>query len=321
MINMVQPFLTGTILIFFTLLSLTSSHNCECTEELEDIQDELRAVKQLLLQSLSLGYSPSNPAHSCKEIYDTNTSSPSGYYWLQNSSEETVQAYCDMERTCGGVQGGWMKVISINVSNAIDSCPTELRTRTSPKRLCTKTTDQGGCSSAKLDVHGVQYSQVCGKIIGYQYESTDAFGPYKINRSLTIDDGYVDGISLTHGSNPRKHIWTFAAALHEITSSYPYFICPCTNINNHVTIPIPPYVGNDYFCDTASEERFQYKFYPDDPLWDGQGCGQLNTCCSFNRPPWFMKQLSASTHNDIEMRLCSDSTSKIVFETLDLYVR
>ena len=70
-----------------------------------------------------------------------------------------------------------MKVISINVSNATDSCPTGLSTRTSPKRLCTKTTDQGGCSSAKLNVHG-EYSQVCGKIIGYQYESTDTFGSY-----------------------------------------------------------------------------------------------------------------------------------------------
>ena len=214
-----------------------------------------------------------------------------------------------------------MKVISINVSNTTDSCPTGLRTLTSPRRLCTKSTDLGGCSSAKLDVHGVQYSQVCGKIIGYQYQSTDAFGPYYHDRTLTVDGRYVDGISLTHGSNPRKHIWTFAAALHEIPSSYPYYLCPCTNIQNNVIIPIPPYVGNNYFCDTASEQHFEYKFYPDDPLWDGQGCGSHNTCCSFNNPPWFMKQLPASTRDDVEMRLCSDSTSKSVFETLDLYVR
>ena len=34
-----------------------------------------------------------------------------------------------------------------------------------------------------------------------------------------------------------------------------------------------PYVGSDYFCDTASKSRYQHVFYPNDPLWDGQGCG------------------------------------------------
>ena len=124
--------------------------------------------------------------------------------------------------------------------------------------------------------------------------------------------------------NPKNHIWTFAAALHEVTSPYPETLCPCTNIHNQVTIPIPPYVGNDYFCDTASSQHFEFRFYPNDPLWDGQGCGQLNTCCSFNNPPWFMKQLPASTHDNIEMRLCADSSRSdedITFETLELYVQ
>ena len=113
-------------------------------------------------------------------------------------------------------------------------------------------TDVAGCSSAYLDVHGVEYSRVCGKIIGYEQNTPDAFIPYYHNRAITIDDVYVDGISLTHGQNPRKHIWTFAVALHEVTTSYPHALCPCTNIHNHITIQIPPYVGNDYFCDTAA---------------------------------------------------------------------
>jgi hypothetical protein len=184
--------------------------------------------------------------------------------------------------------------------------------------------DGGGCSSAYLDVQGVEYSRVCGKIIGYQQKTPNAFGPYYHNRALTIDQGYVDGISLTHGQNPRKHIWTFAAALHEVTYTNSESLCPCTNIHNHLTIPIPPYVGNDYFCDTGSSQTYENRFYPEDPLWDGQGCGRLNTCCSFNNPPWFMKQLPASTHDNIEMRLCANadrSREDIVFETLELYVQ
>ena len=69
-----------------------------------------------------------------------------------------------------------MKVISINVSNTTDSCPSGLKTLTNPKRLCAMNINGAGCSSAYLDVHGVQYSRVCGKIIGYQQKSPDAFG-------------------------------------------------------------------------------------------------------------------------------------------------
>ena len=214
-----------------------------------------------------------------------------------------------------------MKVISINMSDSSSSCPSGLKTLTSPKRLCAMNINGGGCSSAYLNVQGVEYSRVCEKIIGYQQKTPDAFRPF--NQAKTIDDNYVDGISLTHGKNPRNHIWTFAAALEE-TLRKPRNICPCTNIHNQQTVPIPPFVGIDYFCDTASFQRVEFRFYPNYPLWDGQGCDGLDTCCSFNNPPWFMKQLPASTHDNIEVRLCADQTrddEDIVFETLELFVQ
>ena len=45
-------------------------------------------------------------------------------------------------------------------------------------------------------------------------------------------------------------------------------------------------------------------FHPDDPLWDGQACTSTSTCCSFNNPPYFTKQLSSPTTDDIEARIC-----------------
>ena len=66
-----------------------------------------------------------------------------------------------------------------------------------------------------------QYSKVCGKAIAYQYDRPDGFGPARFTPG--IDETYVDGISLTYGS-PRKHIWSFAAVLHNIKSSH---TCPC----------------------------------------------------------------------------------------------
>ena len=274
-----------------------------------------------------LGESPKHAASSCKEIKELKPKSISGYYWIKTSSNSSTLVYCDMTKTCGGVTGGWMRAIKIDMTNSSHTCPSGLKTLTSPKRLCAMNINGGGCSSATISLHGVEYTHVCGKIIGYQQKTPDAFGPYYWHRSRTIDDQYVDGISLTHGRNPRKHIWTFVAALHEVTIAHPenhHDLCPCTNIHNPVTIPIPPYVGSDYFCDTASESQYQNKFYPNDPLWDGQGCGRLNTCCSFNNPPWFMKELPSSTSEDIEMRLCADQTrgdEDINFETVELYVQ
>ena len=295
--------------------------------EIEKLEEKLQTIQNLLSTSLNLhlmqGLSPSNPALSCNEIKKRNASTTSGYYWLYSSSEEVTRVYCDMERMCGGIHGGWMRVASINMTNSSDSCPSGLRTLASPKRLCAMNIDGGGCSSAFLNVHGVQYQRVCGKIIGYQQKSPDAFWQYYNNRALTIDNTYVDGISLTHGQNPRKHIWTFAAALQE-TLVHPNSLCPCTNVHSNVNVPIPSFVGSDYFCDTASSQHYEFRFYPDDPLWDGHGCGTLNTCCAFNSPPWFMKQLSASTADNIEIRLCADSPRSdedIVFETLELYVQ
>ena len=304
-------------------------NHLQVTKEIDEIKDELQKIQQLLQTSLSLHFTPglshSNPALSCKAIHNNNTSTPSGYYWLQSSSEQVTRAYCDMNRTtCGDSEGGWMKVASIDMTNSNSVCPSGLQTLTSPKRLCAKNANGGGCSSAYLNVHGVFYSQVCGKIIGYQDKTPDAFGAYYNNRALTIDDGYVDGISLTHGLNPRKHIWTFAAALQETLHRYPQYLCPCTNIHNHVTVPIPPFIDNDYFCDTGSSQNYEFRFYSNDPLWDGEGCGTLNTCCSFNGPPWFTTQLPASTNENIEIRLCSDESrtnEDINFEELELYVK
>ena len=125
-----------------------------------------------------------------------------------------------------------------------------------------------GCSSVNFSV-AEGYSRVCGKIIGYQVGAPDTFGSH---RNPTIDS-YIDGVSLTHGQ-PRQHIWSFAAGLDEV-GSQPQFNCPCTNSGTAVP---PPFVGNDYFCDTGSKQRFQFGvFYNEDPLWDGAGCGPLNT--------------------------------------------
>jgi len=84
-------------------------------------------------------------------------------------------------------------------------------------------------------------------VIGYEFISPDAF---RLVASRTIEDEYVDGVSLTHGSpGARQHIWTFAAGILESYNPpfHPTLFCPCVN----GTFP-PSFMGNDYFCESGN---------------------------------------------------------------------
>ena len=56
-------------------------------------------------------------------------------------------------------------------------CPPGTRLRTDlPKCLCGIGISGQDCSATVFDTNGIQYRQVCGKIIGYQDQTPDAFG-------------------------------------------------------------------------------------------------------------------------------------------------
>ena len=269
----------------------------------------------------SLG-SANFPVPSCTAL---SPSSPSGYYWVTGSNGFAAQVYCDMTRSCGGVTGGWMRVAELDMTNSNQHCPNGLRQRTDSNIRTCEITSGAKCSSVIFNLQSlVMYSRICGMIQGYQVGSTDSFGNSGRGINPTIEQNYVDGISLTHG-HPRQHIWTFAAAPDEV-GTIPHHNCPCisTNLASRAIQP-PSYVGDDYFCDTASVDRYIINhFYSDDPLWDGAGCGPLNTCCSFNSPPWFYKQLPEHTTDGVEMRMCRDqlgTDENIAIERVEIYVQ
>ena len=216
---------------------------------------------------------------SCEDIKTMSPSAPSGYYNITKYDGTTQRVYCDMEHshlTCSGIEHslrcmtercgstGWTRVAYLNMSDPSQQCPTELRLyNESGVRACGRqTTSIGSCDSVTFSTNGISYSQVCGRVIGYQYGHTDAFNIY-----YPIDSYYVEGISITHGS-PRQHIWTLAAGYDETGTNTLY--CPC---NTGSTASVPSFVGDDYFCEsgTSSSPTSPYQLYPDDPLWDGEG--------------------------------------------------
>ena len=295
----------------------------EIVSEVSEVMKELLVPILNCNLEVNLGKSQCNPAKSCHQIKELVPKSPSGYYYVRQNTGSALSVYCDMTRSCRGVSGGWMKVVSFDVDNTSHSCPSGLQLLTDVKRRCVMPSDGAGCASTMFDVHGIPYQRVCGKIIGYQKGSTDAFANFPSN---SIEGGYVDGISLTHGHNPRHHIWTFASAVDESDhEGSTIFVCPCTN-HQTSTVQVPNFVGSNYFCDTGAQQSNEWgRLYHEDPLWDGVGCGGSSTCCSFNNPPWFMRDLSPPvTIDDIELRVCRDeirSNEDVGLKSVELYVQ
>ena len=219
---------------------------------------------------------------------------------------------------CGGT-GGWRRVVYLNMTDPNTNCPIGWKLTSHSKRTCGKiSTSSLSCDSVFFPVSGGDYTSVCGSIRAYQYSGMDGFEAYHDGHVTTIEGAYVAGVSLTHGS-PRQHIWTFAAGYSEDVPTRDD-VCPC---DASINITIPSFVGGEYFCESAVNSGYPgYIFYPNDPLWDGEGCSSSSSCCSFNNPPYFTKQFPSPTSDPIEARLCrleGDEDSPVEF--MELYVK
>ena len=263
---------------------------------------------------------------SCEDIYNNNpeTGDKSGYYHIN----DTQWTYCNMTAitangdfisTCAGVGGGWRRIVNINIG-AGDDCPGEWRKDTqSGVSFCrVAIDDQYTCSSANFSTNGISYQRVCGRAKGYQKGDTAAFYGAHPTFNKTIDEDYVSGLSITHGSNSRQHIWTFASGRGETYDNA--LNCPCTTT---AALSPPSYVGSNYYCESASwySHNFDTYFF-NDTLWDGAGC--IDNCCDDTTQPWFYRQLNQIIQDDIEARICAAGhfvERSTLIDQLELYIQ
>ena len=257
---------------------------------------------------------PARPSlDDCQDICDFNCTC--------DTLMEHCQAEVRSDYECGGT-GGWRRVVYLNMTDPNTNCPIGWTLTSHSKRTCGRASNCGpSCDSVFFPVSGGNYTNVCGSIKAYQYGYTYAFYAYDDRRVTTIEGAYVSGISLTYGGQ-RQHIWTFAAGYREIADPTDVVVCPC---DTNFDIRIPPFVGADYFCESGSLSRGSYRtFRSNDPLWDGEGCSSSSSCCSFNNPPYFTKQLPSPTSDPIEARLCGyqgNSDENTPVEFMEIYVK
>ena len=198
--------------------------------QVSSLSSDVKKISQLLSRHVNITVddeeeAPSSPLlSSCEAILSKWPNSPSGYYSLVDVNGHTRHVYCHMETLCGK-GGGWRRIASLNMIGPNEKCPTQFRTYSQDGvRACGRpATSSGSCVGITFSSRDIRYSQVCGKIIGYQVGITDAALQHQTGSN--INGNYADGISLTHGY-PRKHIWTLMSGAMD---NGKYNLCPCSN--------------------------------------------------------------------------------------------
>ena len=194
----------------------------------------------------------------------------------RNTSAVIQQVLSDITAIppCG--EPGWRLVVSLDMSDRSQQCPSPWREISTPARSCFKGSGHpGGCVGVSFPVSGPTYNRVCGYATTLSERTVDAF---KTSDRDDIDGPYVDGVSITRGT-PREHIWTFGIQAG--------IQCPCSG-----GVSPSSFVGGNFSCNNQPNRALYTTDCP--------------TCCSFNTPPPFNTTLEMRNSDDIEVRICTD---------------
>ena len=213
---------------------------------------------------------------------------------------------------CG--PGLWYRLIYMNMSDPSQQCPPAWREYSNNgMRACGRPNSNTGSCSAIVTLTHIQYSRICGRVIGFQYGTPDAFRRFGL-RYINFD-----GINITYGVQ-RNHIWSYVAGV--LTD----FInagskCPCSEGRTNP----PQFHHKNYYCESGNIDAYYTinKLNTDDPLWDGQQCE--GTCCNgINSPPWFSVQLPTPTTDGVEASICCDQGTNdedVPVQLIEIYVQ
>ena len=217
---------------------------------------------------------------------------------LGDNGSKGAKGECQCTQAKCGVVGNWSLVAYLDTTTNGGSCPSGLREVSSDsrygRRACGRSVNPG-CSSVTYTTSSY-YSHICGRVRGYQYGTMDAF---ETSSGKSINDVYVDGISITRGS-PRQHVWTYAVGVSEKDDAVKYR-CPCVTDDYS---RVPSFVGSNYYCESGFVGHKEYRTAWEDTLWDGIRCEVTsNKCC--NRYGWFYRRVPRA--NDyLEVRWFAD---------------
>ena len=244
---------------------------------------------------------------SCSSLQSFSIHFPDGLYKIRSFDEDnsttSTQVNCSYQ-TCSGSPEWWRRLAYLN---SREQCPLGLLALTGPIRACIRPINRAGCSSVYFDPGSKPYSRVSGRVRARQSGQPDGFqdfnGP-RFRGEVSLEDNYVDGISLTYGDGgSRKHIWTFAASVNAMGDG-------CNVCNKEK----PDFIGDHFSCELV-ELCEQGMVCNSNLLWDGGQC--VGGEC-------FFRNLSEPTTEQIEMRVCREqdrSDEDILVTEIEIYVQ
>ena len=298
-----------------------ATSTCKCAKEVtEALTKSLKSCVEALSETINCGGPPAPPSPptpspspssspppppppakptSCKEIYEKNPNSKNGKYTLYDPiAKKEYKTFCFMDKSpyFHNVPG-FTEIFVFRFGK--EDCPKGFVKKDSI--CCRPPSKSGGCVSFSVSSRGIKYDRVLSRVFAYQIGTPD--GVSGSNRPGSIDEAYVDGVSITYGKSPRKHIWTFIAS-----SSEKKPICPCSTGS---TVKVPDFIGKNYFCESGNpdETAVPGKLYDKDKMWDGRTFGSVEASCSDSKDGHTYTVLPSSTTDDIEVRVCTDEAT------------
>ena len=286
--------------------------NNEIIEVIMNSSDISVTIINTLQDRLANGVQTLHTFDSCEAVSNFSIQLPSGMYHIRAGNSSIIE-YCSniIAFSCHGIPGRWKRIAYLSNNTSPVVCPMGFESNNDPSipALCKRDPTGAICSSITYSTNGNSYSQVCGTIHGSYFGDPDGFDSHSSIRSrfadTLINRNYVDGISLTHGSMNKHHIWTLSAIVNFKHNSERCSVCASNK---------PSYVGMDYSCDVV--ERCKSNCSPRQ-IWGSGQCIGSNT---------FYKNLMQPTSDDIEMRVCTDQPAEnpededIFLSYVELYV-
>ena len=256
-------------------------------------------------------------ASSCNDIKTRDPNSTNGFYTINGQS-----MYCHMDGQLCSSNGGWTRLAYLDMSDSTQNCPSGLRLYNyGGVRACGRPFSfSASCASVEFPSNGISYTQICGRVTGYQYKGPDAVHPSDgpFGHQNNINSYYADGVLITRGS-PRQHVWTLIGGYTERSAYNSYSNCPCAT---GVSTSTPTFVGNNYYCESGNNKTDPSSIlFTNDKLWDGQDCGyNERSCCLSGNMPWFSRNYGAfPTIDNIELRVCGDEETNNEDTPVGLY--